>query len=108
PPPLKKTLKKKKINPEDYLAKPAKVITLSDLDGEENNPTCDLSCEAVLREQMGFGPEREAEFRNLLTLARHDISDDKVWNSTLQDALQAAGGYCDIQRQVAKIVGKGV
>jgi hypothetical protein len=108
PTPLKKAVHQKKVITEDDLAKPAKVITLSDLDGEENNPTCDLSCEAVLREQMGFGPEREAEFRNLLTLARHDISDDKVWNSTLQDALQAASGYCDIQRQVAKIVGKGV
>jgi hypothetical protein len=108
PTPLKKAVHQKKVITEDDLAKPAKVITLSDLDGEENNPTCDLSCEAVLREQMGFGPEREAEFRNLLTLARHDIADDKVWNSTLQDALQAAGGYCDIQRQVAKIVGKGV
>jgi len=108
PTPLKKAVHQKKVITEDDLAKPAKVITLSDLDGEENNPTCDLSCEAVLREQMGLGPEREAEFRNLLTLARHDIADDRVWNSTLQDALQAAGGYCDIQRQVAKIVGKGV
>jgi hypothetical protein len=108
PTPLKKAVHQKKVITEDDLAKPAKVITLSDLDGEENNPTCDLSCEAVLREQMGFGPGREAEFRNLLTLARHDIADDKVWNSTLQDALQAASGYCDIQRQVAKIVGKGV
>jgi len=107
PTPLKKAVHQKKVITEDDLAKPAKV-NLRDLDGEENNPTCDLSCEAVLREQMGFGPEREAEFQNQLTLARHDIADDRVWNSTLQDALQAANGYCDIQRQVAKIVGKGV
>jgi len=107
PTPLKKAVHQKKVITEDDLVKPPKV-NLSDLDGEENNPTCDLSCEAVLREQMGFGPEREAEFQNQLTLARHDIADDRVWNSTLQDALQAANGYCDIQRQVAKIVGKGV
>jgi hypothetical protein len=106
--PLQKAVHQKKVITEDDLAKPAKAITLSDFDGEENNPTCDLSCEAVLREQMGFGPEREAEFRNQLTLARHEIADDKVWSSTLQSALQAAGGYCDIQRQEARIVGKGV
>jgi hypothetical protein len=106
--PPKKTVHQKKVITEDDLTKPPKKITLKDLEGEENNPACDLSCEAVLREQMGYGPEREAEFRNQLTLARHDIADDRVWTSTLQDALQAASGYCDIQRQVAKIVGKGV
>lgn len=106
--PLQKAVHKKKVITEDDLAKPTKAISLKDLEGEENNPTCDLSCEAELRARMGFGPEREAEFQNLLTLARHEISDDRVWNSTLQSALDAAGGYCDIQRQVAKIVGKGV
>jgi hypothetical protein len=106
--PLQKAVHQKKVITEEDLAKRAKIITLKDLEGEENNPTCDLSCEAELREQMGLGPEREAEFRNQLTLARHEIGDDRVWTSTLQDALQAASGYCDIQRQVAKIVGKGV
>jgi hypothetical protein len=105
--PLQKAVHQKKVITEDDLAKPAKSISLSDLDGEENNPACDLSCEAELRVEMGFGPEREAEFRNQLTLARHEISDDRVWTSTLEDALQAASGYCDIQRQIEKIVGKG-
>jgi len=81
---------------------------LSDLEGEENNPTCDLSCEAELRAQFGFGPEHEAEFRNQLMLARYEISDDRVWSTTLQDALQEASGYCGIKRQIEKIVGKGV
>jgi hypothetical protein len=105
--PLQKAVHQKKVITEDDLRKPAKAISLEDLEGEENNPTCDLSCEAELRAQMGFGPEREAEFRNQLTLARHEISDDRVWNATLQSALEAAGGYCDIQRQKAKILGKG-
>ena len=105
---LQKAVHQKKVITEDDLAKPAKVISLNDLEGEENNPTCDLSCEAELRAQMGFGPEREAEFRNQLTLARHEIGDDRVWSTTLQDALQAASGYCDIKRQIEKIVGKGV
>ena len=81
--PLQKAVHQKKVITEDDLAKPAKVISLDDLEGEENNPTCDLSCEAELRAQLGFGPEREAE-------------------------LQAASGYCDIKRQIEKIVGKGV
>lgn len=106
--PLQKAVHQKKVITEEDLAKPPKVISLSDLEGEENNPLCDLSCEAELRTQLGFGPEREAEFRNQLTLARHEIADDKVWNFTLQDALKAAGGYCDLQRQKAQIVGKGV
>jgi hypothetical protein len=106
--PLQKAVHQKKVITEDDLAKPARVISLSDLEGEENNPTCDLSCEAELRAQLGFGPEREAEFRNQLTLARHEIGDDRVWGTTLQDALQAASGYCDIKRQIEKIVGKGV
>ena len=106
--PLQKAVHKKKVITEDDLAKPARVISLSDLEGEENNTTCDLSCEAELRAQLGFGPEREAEFRTQLTLARHEIADDRVWSTTLQDALQAASGYCDIKRQVEKIVGKGV
>jgi len=105
--PLQKTVHQKKVITEDDLAKPTKSISLSDLDGEESNPACDLSCEAELRAEMGFGPEREAEFRNQLTLARHEIADDRVWNATLEDALQAASGYCDIQRQIEKIVGKG-
>jgi hypothetical protein len=105
--PLQKAVHQKKIITEDDLAKPAKTISLSALDGEENNPVCDLSCEAELRAEMGLGPEREAEFRNQLTLARHEIADDRVWTSTLEDALQAASGYCGIQRQIEKIVGKG-
>ena len=104
---LKKAVHQKKVITEDDLAKPAESVSLDNLDGEENNPACDHACEAELRAEMGFGPEREAEFRNQLTLARHDISYDKVWTSNLQDALQAASEYCDIQRQVDKIVGKG-
>ena len=88
--PLQKAVHQKKVITEDDLAKPARVISLSDLEGEENNPTCELSCEAELRAQMGFGPERDAEFRSRLTLARHEIGDDRLWSTTLQDALQAA------------------
>lgn len=106
--PLQKAVHQKKVITEDDLAKPALVISLDELEGEENNPTCDLSCEAELRSQTGFGPEREAEFRNQLTLARHEIGDDRVWNSTLQAALQAAGLFCDLQRQKAQIFSKGV
>jgi len=105
--PLKKAVHQKKVITEDDLAKPAETVPLDNLDGEENNPACDHACEAELRAELGFGPEREAEFRNQLTLARHDISYDKVWTSNLQDALLAASEYCDIQRQVDKIVGKG-
>ena len=106
--PLQKPVHQKKVITEEDLAKPAKPISLSDLDGEENNPVCDLSCEAILRGQWGYGPEREAEFRNQLTLARHEIGDDRVWNDALQSALRAAGDYCDIQDQKAKILGKGI
>jgi hypothetical protein len=106
--PLKNAVHQKKVITEDDLSKPPKPISLKDLDVEENNPICDLSCEAILREQMGYGPEREAEFRNQLTLARHEIAVDKIWNSYLDSALQAVGGYCDIQRQKAQILGKGV
>src|ERR1700719_4852481 len=53
--PLQKAVHQKKVITEDDLAKPAKVISLSDLEGEENNPTCELSCEAELRDQLGFG-----------------------------------------------------
>jgi len=105
--PLQKSVHQKKVITEEDLAKPPKPISLNDLDGEENNPVCDLNCEAELRAETGFGPEREAEFQNQLTLARHEIVDDKVWNYTLQSALQAAGDYCDIQRQKAKILGNG-
>jgi hypothetical protein len=106
--PLKNAVHQKKVITEDDLSKPAKPISLKDLDGEENNPVCDLSCEAQLREEMGYGPDREAEFRNQLTLARHEIAVDKVWNSNLDSALQAASAYCEIQRQKAQILGKGV
>src|SRR3984893_15239854 len=53
--PLQKAVHQKKVITEDDLAKPAKVISLNDLEGEENNPTCDLSCEAELRAQLCFG-----------------------------------------------------
>jgi hypothetical protein len=105
--PLKKAVDQKKVITEDDLTKPRKRISLSDLDGEEDNPTCNLSCEKQLREQMGYGPDREGEFQSLLTLTRHEIADDKDWNSRLQEALQAAGSYCDIQRQKEQILGKG-
>jgi hypothetical protein len=105
--PLKNAVHQKKVITEDDLSKTAKPISSKDLDGEENNPVCDLSCEAQLRDQMGYGPGREAEFRNQLTLARHEIGDDRVWNDALQSALRAAGDYCDIQDQKAKILGKG-
>jgi hypothetical protein len=105
--PSQKAVHQKKVLTEDDLVKPAEPISLTDLDGEENNPACDHSCEAVLRAEMGYGPEREAEFRNQLTLVRHEMSYDRAWTSNLQDVLEAATGYCDIQRQVDKIVGKG-
>ena len=106
--PLKNAVHQKKVITEDDLSKPSKPISLKDLDGEEDNPVCDLSCEEQLRDQMGYGPEREAEFRNQMTLARHEIAVDKIWNSHLDSALQAVGGYCDIQRQKAQILGNGV
>src|SRR2546430_8178399 len=56
--PLQKAVHQKKVITEDDLAKPM-VISLGELEGEENNPTCGLSCEADLRSQMGFGPERQ-------------------------------------------------
>ena len=105
--PLQKAVHQKKVITEEDLAKPVRVTTPSDLDAEENNPVCDLSCEAQLRAQSGFGPEHEGEFRNQLTLARHDIGADRVWNSALQSTLNAAGQYCDLQRQKEKILGKG-
>lgn len=105
--PLQKAVHQKKVITEEDFKKPIKSIAPSDLDGEENNPLCDLSCEAELRAESGFGPGREAEFRNQLTLARHDIGADRVWNSTLQSALQAAGQYCDLQRQKMQILSKG-
>jgi hypothetical protein len=107
PTPLQKAVHQRKVLTEEDLVKPAKVISPGEVEGEENNPLCDLSCEADLREQMGYGSEREAEFRNQMTLARHDISDDRVWNYTLQSALDAAGQYCGIQRQKAQILSKG-
>lgn len=105
--PLQKAVHEKKVITEDDLAKPAKPISLKDLDGEENNPVCDLSCEAILREQWDYGPEREAEFRNQLTLARHEIAFDRAWNNHLELSLKALGDWCDIQRQKAQILGKG-
>lgn len=105
--PLKKAVHQKKVITEEDLTKPPKRISLSDLEVEENNSICDLNCEAQLRSEMGFGPEREAEFQNQLTFARNEIVNDKVWNYTLQNALQTAGDYCDIQRQKAKILGNG-
>ena len=104
---LQKAVHQKKVITEEDLAKPVKKIAPSELDGEENNPVCDLSCEAELRAESGFGPEHEGEFRNQLTLARHDIGADRVWNSALQSTLNAAGQYCEMQRQKEKILGKG-
>jgi hypothetical protein len=105
--PLKKAVDDKKVITEDDLTRPRKKISLSDLDGEENNPTCDLSCEEQLRREFGYSPGREAEFQTFLTLTRHEIADDKAWNSRLREALQAAAGYCDMQRQKEAILGKG-
>ena len=80
---LKQGVHKKKVITEDDLAKPAERVSLSDADGEENNSICDLSCEAELRAEMGITPDRELEFRNQLTLARNEISNDHSWNSLL-------------------------
>ena len=104
---LQKAVHQKKVITEEDLAKPVKKISPSELNGEENNPICDLSCEAELRAESGFGPEHEGEFRNQLTLARHDIGADRAWNSALQSTLQAAGQYCELQRHKAQILGKG-
>lgn len=104
---LQKAVHQKKVITEDDLSKPAKPISLKDLEEEENNPICNLSCEAILREQWRFGPEREAEFRNQLTLARHEITYDRVWNNHLELSLKALGDWCDVQRQKAQILGKG-
>jgi hypothetical protein len=100
--PLKKAVQEKKVITEEDLAKSAEPISLSDADeGEEISPFCDLSCEAELRAQMGFTADRELEFRNPLTVARHEISSDKAWNSMLDNAVRAAGLYCDLQRNKA-------
>ena len=100
--PLKKAVHEKKVITEEDLAKPAEPVSLSDADeGEEINPLCDPSCEADLREQMGFTPERELEFRNQLTFARHEISNDKAWNSMLDGGIRAAGLYCELHRNKA-------
>lgn len=100
--PLKKAVKEKKVITEDDLAKPPEPLDLSDADeGEEINPLCDPSCEEELRAEMGFTPERELEFRNQLTFARHEIGNDKAWNSMLDSGIRAAGLYCDLHRNKA-------
>jgi hypothetical protein len=100
--PLKKAVQEKKVITEEDLAKPAMPLDLSDIDeGEEINPLCDLSCEAELRAQMDFTRERELEFRNQLTFARHEISSDKAWSSMLDSAVRAAGLFCDLHRNKA-------
>jgi hypothetical protein len=100
--PLKKAVHEEKVITEEDLAKPAAPLDLSESDeGEEINPLCDPSCEADLREQMGFTPERELEFRNQLTFARHEISNDKAWDSMLDSGIRAAGLYCDLHRNKA-------
>jgi hypothetical protein len=102
--PLKKAVREKKVITEDDLAKPAERVSLDDADeGEEISPLCDLSCEAELKAQVGFTPERELEFRNQLTFARHEISSDKAWNSMLDSAIHAAGLYCDLHRNKAAV-----
>jgi hypothetical protein len=105
--PLKKAVHEKKVITEEDLAKPEKPLKFSEADEEENNPLCDLSCEAELKAEMGITPDREIEFRNQLTLARHEIGNDRVWNSNLQGALTAASLYCDLQRQKELILSKG-
>jgi len=57
---------------------------------------------------MGFGPEREAEFRNHLTLARHEIGDDRVWRYDSARCVAAASGYLRHQANRSRVVGKGV
>ena len=102
-----KPVHQKKVFTDDDFIKSSKPASANDLDTEENNPVCGLTCEDVLRKQWGYGPEREAEFRNQLTLARHEISYDRIWNNHLEAALKALGDWCDIQRQKAQILGKG-
>src|ERR1700731_92177 len=50
--PLQKAVHQKKVITEDDLAKPATVISLSDLEGEENNRTGDFSGEAEFGAQL--------------------------------------------------------
>ena len=100
--PLKKAVQEKKVITEEDLAKPAVPLDFSNADeGEEINPLCDPSCEDELRAEMGFTPGRELEFRNQLTLARHEIGSDKAWNSMLESGIRAAGLFCDLHRNKA-------
>lgn len=100
--PLKKAVHEKKVITEDDLAKPAEPLDLSGADeGEEINPLCDPSCEDELRAEMSFTPERELEFRNQLAFARHEIGNDKAWNSMLDSGVRAAGLHCDLHRNKA-------
>jgi hypothetical protein len=100
--PLKKAVHEKKVITEEDLTKPAVPLDLSNADeGEEINPLCDPSCEDELRAEMGFTPERELEFRNQLTFARHEIGNDKAWNSMLESGIRTAGLFCDLHRNKA-------
>ena len=97
-------------------AKPAtqhKVITNDDIDAEHARAAgktgqpdlvyatglCDDDCAEQARTQLGFGPEREGEWRIRLAAARRHLQADTEWRQPYRDLGDAVKTYCTFEDQ---------
>ena len=61
--------------------------------------SCEVSCEQKARNQLGFGPDDEAEWRAQIVKARRDLIEDFSWRQLLGQYIQRSDSYCHFQLQ---------
>jgi hypothetical protein len=90
--------------------KPKHVITNEDLEPKsspasdkgklvttDNSPllNCEHACEQEARQQLGYGPDQEAEWQLQIVQARRDLVADKDWRGQLGQSIQQLNTYCE-------------
>ncbi len=60
---------------------------------------CDDECAEEARQMMGFGPDREGEWRIQLATARKSLGEDTEWPAAYAQAARAVETYCTFQYQ---------
>ena len=72
----------------------------------DNSPlfNCEAPCEQVAREQLGYGPDQEPEWRLQIVPARRELAADADWRGLLGQSIQQLNTYCTFLAQASQQV----
>jgi len=97
------------ITNDDFEPSPKVPNSSSRVNTESATPilTCDSVCEQDARNQLGYGPDYEADWQSQIVEARRNLIGDTEWRGLLSQAIRQSDSYCKFQLQQSHQLSSG-